>query len=253
MLIDDQQWKFRHTSGLADYFILHPSLKQLDPSQHKVINRFHHCAVPERHSYNDYVKYITEFYVLNNDVKQEIEKYTRPLPKKYSSIFVRWGDKLVSESQYIPCEIYMARLVKEGVKSGNLFIHSDDHQEVLKFKEYIQQNKLPYVVYSITDERDNGGAIVHHSYKDRMRTPISTDKKSVDEMSPAEIRDHTIRMLAALEIMKKSKITITDYQSNVSRFMKLYFPTPVRSVLNVEPVNYDAPAVNPSFAFRLAV
>jgi hypothetical protein len=37
-----------------------------------------------------------------------------------------------------------------------------------------------------------------------------------------EIRSHTIELLSGVDIVCKSNICITDYQSNVSRFIKLY-------------------------------
>lgn len=246
VIIKDIDWKFKYSKGLADYFTLNHHIVQYKKGT--PVRKTYEQGISEEqiHPYSDYTHYISEFYCLNSDVKHELEtcKKSIQLPSEYASIFVRWGDKLVWESKYIPCDEYITFLRKQGYTSGNLFIHSDDHQEVLKFRRYIEQNQLPYTIYSITDSRDNGGAIVQKCLK-HILTAEYRNKKSVDEMTPQEVRAHTIRMLIAIEIMKASSLVVTDYQSNVSRFLKVYSPANVLSVQGGEPTDYSTPFCTP--------
>ena len=43
-------------------------------------------------------------------------------------------------------------------------------------------------------------------------------------MNPEEMKDHTLTMLIGLDIVLHSKYCVMDYQSNVSRFIKLAHP-----------------------------
>jgi ABC-type metal ion transport system substrate-binding protein len=62
--------------------------------------------------------------------------------------------------------------------------------------------------------------------------------KSVDEMNPYEIYNHTITMIAGVDIVCKSNICISDYQSNVGRFIKL-FHNKSENVFSVDNPNSD--------------
>jgi hypothetical protein len=137
---------------------------------------------------------------------------------------------LLYESKYIDPVVYIDFLInKIDNECKNLFIHSDDNLEVLKFKKIIEDKKLDYNIYYITDNNDNGGATVMRHLK------TNNTIKSVDEMNNDEIKLHTEKMLCAIEIIKNSKNVILDYQSNVSRFIKLYKKNNVYNVLNNEP------------------
>ena len=234
LLIKDDKWKFKHTNGLTDYFIpnvyydiCNEPISSNILFYHAPISGIGHKEIIHTHTLNDYRHYIKEFYILNNDIYTQLEKYKNKinLPKEYNSIFVRWGDKLISESKYYKYNYYIDYLLNIKTNCNNLFIHSDDNNEIKKFIKYINDNKLNFNIYYITEEIDNGGAIVRSSLK------RNSHIKCIDEMNNIELKNHTEKMLCAIEIMKNSKNVILDYQSNVSRFIKLYFDCNVHTII----------------------
>jgi len=69
--------------------------------------------------------------------------------------------------------------------------------------------------------------------KDKM-----TNNKSVEDMNNEEIKQHTLDMIIGIDIVKNSDYCILDYQSNVSRFIKLFHNNP-KNVINIMDVNND--------------
>ena len=59
---------------------------------------------------------------------------------------------------------------------------------------------------------------------------------------------HVIKMLTAIEIMKKSDNVVLSYDSNTSRFMKLYFDCPVFSVNGKTEINLNSDK-HPAYGF----
>lgn len=233
LLIKDDKWKFKHSIGLKDYFIPTNFYDICNnPIDSNII--FYHAPISgigfkeivHKHTLNDYKHYIKEFYLLNKSVHKQVLDYKKKinLPSEYNSIFVRWGDKLVYESKYYSCNNYIDYLINLKTNCNNLFIHSDDNNEIKKFINYIHDKELNFNIYYITDEIDNGGAIVRSTLK------RNSSKKCIDEFNNVELKNHTEKMLSAIEIMKNSKNVILDYQSNVSRFIKLYFDCNVYSI-----------------------
>jgi hypothetical protein len=75
--------------------------------------------------------------------------------------------------------------------------------------------------------------------------------KSTEEMNPAEIKEHTLKMIIGIDIVRSSNICVLDYQSNVGRFIKLSHVNP-NSVYDVEKktnyLDYDK-IICPAFSF----
>ena len=65
--------------------------------------------------------------------------------------------------------------------------------------------------------------------------------KSVEDMNSEEIYQHTITMIIGIDICRHSNICISDYQSNVSRFIKLAHDNPnnVYDILSEKDINYN--------------
>ncbi len=235
--IIDDNWMFKNKNGIDDYFIVNKNIiKEKESKDKKFENKlelghgFLHKNIVNKKIFeftvSEYIFYIREFYILNDVVKNKLNTYIKniKLPNKYVSIFVRWGDKITSgESKYINPEKYINFLVEKS-KNNNIFIHSDDHNEILKYKELLKNKK--YNIYFITSDEDKGGAVVGSQYK----KDFLKDKLAVDSMNNLQKKDHTEKMLCAIEIMKKSELVVLDFQSNVSRFLKLYCECPVYDI-----------------------
>jgi tagatose-1,6-bisphosphate aldolase non-catalytic subunit AgaZ/GatZ len=56
-------------------------------------------------------------------------------------------------------------------------------------------------------------------------------------------------MLNAIEIMKHSKHVITNYDSNVSRFMKIHFVCSVHCINHTNEIDFTIPVKNPAYSF----
>lgn len=83
----------------------------------------------------------------------------------------------------------------------------------------------------------------------RLRIGNCKNIKSVQEMNNTEKKDHTILMLNAIEIMRKYENVVLSFDSNVSRFMKIYFDCNVYSINNSNDLDYEIPRINPAFSF----
>jgi hypothetical protein len=249
--IIDNKWMFKNKNGIDDYFILNKYIIKEKEGKNKNENIL---ELGHDFTYNDvnkkkygftvseYIFYIKEFYILNDIVKNKLNNYIKniKLPLKYVSIFVRWGDKITSgESKYINPEKYI-NFLSEKSKNNNIFIHSDDHNEILKYKELLKNKK--YNIYFITSDEDKGGAVVGSKYK----KDFLKNKLSVDSMNNLQKRDHTEKMLCAIEIMKKSELVVLDFQSNVSRFLKLYCECPVYDIFGKDLKMNDI--IHPAYA-----
>ena len=259
LLYDDSQWKFKHTLGLADYFALDESkIKFLQISEENCRNKVISFHNPEKmgvifplHEYRTAIK---ELYILNDDIKYKTSQLRERFPEKYNAIFIRWGDKKIEikvSGRDIEIELYVDTLQRICGDNRHLFIHSDDHDAVQCVLECMQRrNMRDFNVVYITGEAESGGTlaceIYRHSYPNK-------SKKSIEQMTTLELREHTEKMLVAIEVMGQAENVVLDYQSNVARFLKLYYD---ESQCKVHSVFNDAPQENilcipPAFGFEI--
>jgi hypothetical protein len=249
--IKDDKWRFKYNKGLIDYFDV-KNINKINIINTQTNNKYvysHMNVPPINYPLKVYRECIKEIYILNEDVIRKYKEYCSliKLPKEYNAIFIRCGDKLIEESKYYSVDNYMNFLVKLDVKTKNLFIHSDDHTEVIKCIEYNEKMQLGFNIYNITTEFEKGALVIEHL---RQRDIKKFENiKSVNQMNSFELKDHTEKMLCAIEILKYSQNIVTDYQSNVSRFLKLYCDCNVYNILNEEP-DYDSMYKNIAIDFE---
>lgn len=240
LCVKDDKWKFLYKNGLSDYFNLDSRIVKYNLSD-KVSGMYGHMREPPmNHSLHDYKLYSKELYNVRSDIL-----YDYQMPDKYNSIFIRGGDKLLYEATQIPISTYVSCLLDLSSDITNVFIHSDDNKLVESVEQYIADKYLNLNVYKITTSKHNGGAVIMK----RLRYGQCKDIVSVDEMTRNEVKDHTVLMLNAIEIMKKSQNVIVSYDSNVSRFLQLYFDCNVYSVAHPNELNYNVPVKNPAYSF----
>jgi hypothetical protein len=245
LCIKDDKWKFTYLNGLDDYFILNKRILKYSSSP-PVPDAYLFCHMKEppmrvRPTLNDYRIYSKELYTVRPDILQSYD-----LPAKYNSIFIRGGDKLIHEAKPHVIAEYVKCLVKLDTDIEDLFVHSDDNRLVEQVKQYIEEHQIPLRVHKITDERCNGGAVIMK----RLRHGICKDIQSIDEMDAHEKYTHTVLMLNAIEIMRKSENIIVSYDTNVSRFMKLNFDCNVYDIEHTKDLQYEYPTRNPAYGFQ---
>lgn len=238
LIIKDDKWKFKYINGLNDYFELPSNVIQYS-SMYSNYKKLTHMIEPEyKPTLLDYSNYIKKIYNIKHEF---LNNYN--LPKKYNSIFIRGGDKLLYESVKYPASLYINALHKLNTGIKELFIHSDDNVLVDDIIMYINNNNIDFNTYKITNSTHNGGAVIMK----RLRYGNCSNIKSVDEMDSNEIYNHTTLMLNAIEIIRKSENVIVSYDSNVSRFIKLYCDCNVVDINNKN-IDYNSTR-NPAYGF----
>ena len=223
--INDEEWLFKSKDGWTDYF---EKIELTNGNDKNNSNNVGHGTVMSDYSIQQYRDVIPEFYVYNENTKREINKIKSQYgltDKNYDSIFIRRGDKLISESKKINDDIYIQLLLEKNPKCDTIFLQTDDYGSFVELEKYIKNNGLNIKLYTLCD-KDNLGVVVFSHLKDQIADKKITKQKSVDEMNSDEIYKHTIDMIVGIDILTKSNICVTDYQSNVSRFIKIAHNNP---------------------------
>jgi hypothetical protein len=165
----------------------------------------------------------------------------------YASIFIRRGDKLLEESKFIPTHIYVEYLLSKDKNCHTIFLQTDDYRSYLEMVDYIRLKKYNIQVFTMSNPKDQGmiifsifkSAIYNTKQKDDyFRQNIIQNTKPIDKYTRDEIKEHVENMLVGIEIVSTSNICVTDYQSNVSRFIKLYHINP-NVVYDVRDIHVD--------------
>tara|TARA_R110002074_G_scaffold65363_1_gene155432 strand:+ start:5586 stop:6413 length:828 start_codon:yes stop_codon:yes gene_type:complete len=242
LYIKDNNWKFLCKNGLDDYFILNTNIIKYDESMNINSNTYYkHLKVPNiKITLNDYMVYSKQLYMIKPTILNNYD-----LPDTYNSIFMRGGDKLLYEAKQLPISDYVNKLLEVDNHIKNVFVHSDDNLLVDKVKQYIKDNNIDLQVYNITNADSNGGAVVMK----RLKYGKCKNINSVDDMNNEEVKEHTILMLNAIEIMRRSKNVVTSFDSNVSRFMKINFDCNVFSINGNNNLDLNKYIKNPAYGF----
>lgn len=242
LYIKDNNWKFLCKNGLDDYFILNTNIIKYDESMNINSNTYYkHLKVPNiKITLNDYMVYSKQLYMIKPTILNNYD-----LPDTYNSIFMRGGDKLLYEAKQLPISDYVNKLLELDNHIKNVFVHSDDNLLVDNVKQYIKDNNIDLQVYNITNTDSNGGTVVMK----RLKYGKCKNINSVDDMNNEEVKEHTILMLNAIEIMRRSKNVVTSFDSNVSRFMKINFDCNVFSINGNNNLDLNKYIKNPAYGF----
>jgi len=230
--INSEGWVFKSHLGWEDYFI-NTELKNINNSSNT--KDFGHQNVLEDYSIDEYRKAIPEIYKYNENTKKEIQNSMNKLNlsnNNYDSIFIRRGDKLGSESDFINEEKYIDLLLIKNPKCENIYLQTDDYNSYKNLQQIIKNRNLNIKLCTLCDENDYGTImsnmqknILLNSAKNKAYLSTIIDKiektKPVEDMNKEEKYKHILNMIVGIDITLNSNICITDYQSNVSRFIKL--------------------------------
>lgn len=216
---DDTHWLFTANLGLADYFVLDETKIQFhliteSDVQNPEITIMRHNkefgALYPLYLYRDAIK---DLFVLKPAIIEKTNRVRQFLPNTYNAIFARLGDKLIENKEIgkiLGVDMYAEKLLQicNDSNNRNIFVHSDDHNFVLDFmNEMNVKSSIVFNISFITGDAEKGGSF----------------NQIVQNMTKSEIYDHTEKMLVAIETMKYADKIVLDYQSNVSRFMTLYY------------------------------
>jgi len=233
--LNTDNWLYKNKNGWTDYFeeII------LNNNSNTAETIVGHCCCLSDYSIQKYKNVIHEVYRYNNMTKNHIintKNILKLVEGNYDSIFIRRGDKLIGESIIIPEEIYMNLLLKKNPGCNKLFIQTDDYNCYINISNYIIKNNLQIQLYTLCDST-LFGVNVHERAKNNFVNAYTIHKenqcylnsiidkkinsKSIEQMNSDEIYHHTINLISGIDIILNSNVCITDYQSNVSRFIKL--------------------------------
>jgi hypothetical protein len=232
--IKSDGWLFKYEKGWDDYF---ENVDILEGSYSENICKCHYMCM-DTFTITEYKAIIKDIYKYNEKTKKKIEEIIKQLNiKDYDSIFIRHGDKLGGESNYVPLEKYITVLLNKNPNCHTIFLQTDDYNVYIELQKYIIEKQLQITVISLCKEHTKGGMIIfnmniagveqalheHDINKPYITTVIDNLRKSVaiDRMNNDEIYQHTMDMIIGIDIVLNSNICICEYSSNVSRFIKL--------------------------------
>jgi hypothetical protein len=172
-----------------------------------------------------------------------------PAAFDYGGLFIRRGDKLIEESILVSAEHYLLYLIEIYPNVQTVFVQTDDYNVFLELLAY--QEKTPTIqhiqLYTLCKAHLKGGMVITKEKYDYCRSPafeteiqkiripqnqvyLRTNQENLkafvplEMQTPAEIREHTTDMLIGIDFLLKSKVCVTDYLSNVTRFIKFAHP-----------------------------
>lgn len=239
-ILDSSEWMFKYKIGWEDYFET-PIMKEeenINPTQNQMpnikIGSF--LKILDEYPISEYKNYLKDYYVYNRQTREQIKRKKEELNLlsqiEYGSIFIRRGDRLFSESKLIAGELYIKMLLEKYPTVKIVFLQTEDYTCYEEIQQYINENKLNIQIKTLCKPHQRGSLIsrlpnyIHtniennKNYINNIREQLHNTIEVIN-MTPEQKYIHTMDMIIGLDIVLNSKICICDYQSNVSRFIKL--------------------------------
>jgi preprotein translocase subunit SecG len=250
-------WTYKYKDGWSDYFKNLIVNENYNYKNQKIFE--HNDILDENTTLDEYKNAIKNIYVYNektlNYIKN-IKKKLKLVNNNYDSIYIRRGDKLFDESIIIPAYKYLDVLLLKNKNCKIIYLQTDDYSSYLELKDYIKKKKLNIKVITLCNPNSRG-CINNEYYKnillntnaehikdntnaEHIKNNISYIKKqkTLKEMNNNEIYDHTINLICGIDIIVNSNICVLDFQSNVSRFIKLFHENS-KNVIDVKNPDLD--------------
>ena len=258
-IINSDDWLFKYKDGWEDYF--EPIKLTFNPIiDIKIVM---HNKNMDNYTIQEYKNSIPEIYKYNQNTLNKIQKYKNENNlTSYDSIFIRRGDKLANESNLYNETLYLDLLLKKNPECNNLFIQTDDYNCFIKINDIIKDKLLNIKTYTLCNKNQVGIVVTNNQKNEIIKSDKNKDyldkikdqlinSKSVEDMDNNEKYEHTITMIMGIDICCNSNICICDYQSNVSRFIKLFHTNPnnVYDIINSDnDIDYNK-LQNPAYGF----
>jgi hypothetical protein len=235
--VNSDKWLFKYKNGWEDYF-LNININN-NVNDYKSNKKYGHHKQIDNFTILEYKEAIKCVYIYNDYIAEKISiaKNDLSLKNNYDAIFIRRGDKLSGESNFIPTEKYIKILLLKNPECHTIFIQTDDYNCYLDAKKYINDNNLNIDIITLCNENTKGGMIIfncnklgiewavnEHNINKNYISSVIDDLRTttpIDQLNNEEIYEHTINMLIGIHIVLEANIVICDYSSNVSRFIKL--------------------------------
>lgn len=229
--INSENWGYKYKNGWEDYF----EPIELNYNNEEYIQKSHGDILSE-YELSEYKTAIDEVYIYNKDTFNEIQNVKNKLkllPYEYDSIYIRRGDKLVDEANIILEEDYLNLLLSLNPQCKTIFVQTDDYNCVINLQNIINNNQYQITIETLCDKNNNGhfqnNLYIERANKNNvikgneeyLNSIKENSKKPFEEKTENEKKEHTLELITGIDIIRYSNICVTDYQSNVGRFMKL--------------------------------
>jgi hypothetical protein len=232
--LDTSEWTFSYKNGWTDYF---NSFDLVFEDGEREQGRYGHAKVLEEIPYSAYGEVLREVYQYNDFIQSKINEKMDELgliPGTYDSIFIRRGDKLLCEFQFIETEPYIKTLLEKNPNCNTIFLQTDDYNSFLDIQTYIRERSLDIRLITLCKENLFGftmsGIEFHNNPSDfKENQPyinqihdMNVQNKIIFDLNKEEMLEHMTTFLVGVDIVLQSNICITDWSSNVARFIKLW-------------------------------
>jgi hypothetical protein len=204
--VDSKEWSYKANKGWHDYF---KSFQEVPENNVMPAIICSHSSVPTDIDGNQkiYLKDVEvaakEIFVLTDSLQSKVDDIINSYGT-YEALYIRRGDKMISESVFKPTSDILSQIQLED--SLPLFVQTDDYAEVKNIKSINPQKKVVTIVPEV-----RSGA--HESHR--------------QTMTPQEREETTNELLMGMMICMRAKKCYVDISSNVSRFIKIYSPDSV--------------------------
>lgn len=155
-----QNWLFRYKNGWTDYF--EPCDINLEEIEQD--NKYAKCGENlGSFRIREYQNIIKSIYRYNSNTVLDLISAFHTLNlnnREYGAIFVRRGDKLVSESCYIPGRKYVEKLLELYPEVTIIYVQTDDYNVVDEVKGYLEEKSLTGKISVKTNCPENHRGII---------------------------------------------------------------------------------------------
>jgi len=249
--IDSNNWLFKYNNGWLDYF----EDISFYNNENIVLNSNNKIAKFGNILYNypiiEYKNILWDVYKYNKNTIENINNTKLKLGLEnidYGAIYIRRGDKLLVESKLYSTEKYIKLLLEKYPQCKIIFLQTDDYNSYIDIDNYIKTRNLDIKILTLCEKHERGtlvdnigpiktNIVKNSDYVNNIKNELSVTKP-VTAMTNIEKYNHTMTMLVAIDIVINSKYCVFDYQSNISRFIKLAHKNP-KNVFDIDGFELD--------------
>ncbi len=238
---ESNNWSYKYKNGWTDYF-QDVQLKFNNNESDNIEYVEGCCRNLEEFTLQEYVDIIPEYYKYSDEIQNIINNKKKELgliDSEYGSLYIRRGDKLVYENDYIETSVFIDKLLNIYPECKTIFLQTDDYNCFIDLQNYIKKNNLNIKALTLCPDNVFGSICwsdytnlmkenknANQEYLDSIKSKLS---KPLDKMTPDEIYEHTLELITSVDICINSKYCVCDYKSNVARFIKVAH----KNVMNV--------------------
>jgi hypothetical protein len=196
--IEHDKWQYTHSQGWHDYFKTLTYFK--DEGQFSVIKRYVPHVGPDLPEYTvqQYIDCTKELFILTDDLQQRVDEYRNSLGN-YTSLYVRWGDKINETALVSLDEILPQTDIKDDGRT--IFVQTDDYSVIIEMK-----NRYPSCrIMTLTPDTQKGA-----------------NNSKMSSWDSQKIKSETEELLISSCIFVQAQKGWTYYHSNVGAFHKLF-------------------------------